>query len=203
MKWLVILFGPLAALAADAPRVHYSKSFPGSTPPFIAITVEKSGAIEYKEAPDEERPLKLRLEASEAGQIFELAGKLEYFKRPLEAPVKVANMGMKTFRWENGAEVFEVKFNFSQDLDARTLLDWFERISETAQNFIVLERSIKYDKLGVMKALLSLETSRDRNRLVAHQDFLPMLDRVTKNETFLHMARTRAAGLAESIRATR
>ncbi|MCC6862509.1 MAG: hypothetical protein IT158_28295 [Bryobacterales bacterium] len=203
MKWLFVLLGPLAAMAADAPRVYYSKSFPGSTPAFVAITVEKHGAIEYKEAPDDAMPVKLRLAEPEAGQIFELAGKLQYFKRSLEAPVKVANMGMKTFRWENGAEVSEVKFNFSQDLDARALQDWFERIAETAQNFINLERTMKYDKLGVMKALLNLEASRDRNRLVAHKDFLPMLDRVAKNETYLHIARSRAAGLAESIRAAK
>ncbi len=28
-------------------------------------------------------------------------------------------MGMKTFRFEDGAEQHEVKFNFSEDLDAK------------------------------------------------------------------------------------
>jgi hypothetical protein len=189
-----------AAMGADAPRVLYSKSFPGSSPPFVSITLEKTGAVAYREAADED-PLKLQIAASEAGEIFSLTEKLSFFKRPLEAPLKVANMGMKTFRFENGAESSEVKFNFSQDLDARTLQDWFERITETAQHFIALQRAAKYDKLGVNKALLNMESARDRKRLVAARDFLPLLDRIVKNESFLHMARVRAAALAESIRA--
>ncbi len=190
----------MAAMGADTPRVLYSKSFPGSRPAFIAIAVEKSGAVTYREAPDED-PLKLQIAEPQAAEVFSLAEKLSFFKRPLEAPLKVANMGMKTFRWESGAETSEVKFNFSQDLDARALQDWFERISETAQYFIALQRSAKYDKLGVMKAVLDVESARDRKRLVAERDFLPFLDRIVKNESFLHMARVRAAALAESIRA--
>jgi hypothetical protein len=36
---------------------------------------------------------------------------------------------------------------------------------------------------------------------MAADQFLPMLDRVVRNESFLHIARDRAAGLAEGIRA--
>jgi len=38
------------------------------------------------------------------------------------------------------------------------------------------------------------------DRLAAREQFLPLLDRVAKNETFMHMARARAAELAEYIR---
>jgi hypothetical protein len=200
MKYLTFLLFSLAAAAADAPRVLYSKSFPGSTPAFVAVTVEKDGAVSYREAPDED-PLKLRITESQAGEIFTLAEKLSFFKRPLESPLKVANMGMKTFRYENGAEKSEVKFNYSQDEDARALVDWFDRIVESAGQLIALQRAAKYDKLGVVKALLELESLRDRKRLLGEREFLPMLDRIAKNETFLHMARVRAAGLAEAIRA--
>jgi hypothetical protein len=42
---------------------------------------------------------------------------------------------------------------------------------------------------------------RDQKRLVAERQFLPLLDRVVGNESYIHMARARAAALAESIRA--
>ena len=109
-------------------------------------------------------------------------------------------MGTKIFRWENGTERNEVKFNYTQDLDATQLHDWFERIVETEQHLINLERAVRYDKLGVNKALLLLETTWDRKRLVAPQQFLPLLDRVVKNESYLHMARERAAALADAFR---
>ncbi len=201
MKSGILLAAASLLAGADAPRVVYSKSFPGSTPAFVSITVEKSGAALYKEEADDPNPVKLQIEEPDAAQIFELAARLDFFKRPLESPLKVANTGLKTFRFENGSEASEVKFNFSQDQDARALLDWFERISESSQCLISLQRAAKYDKLGVMKALLNVEAERDRKRLVAEREFLPMLDRIAKNETFLHMARARAASLADSIRA--
>jgi hypothetical protein len=135
--------------------------------------------------------------------MFALADKLDHFKHPLESPLKVAKMGMKTFRFENGAEKTEVSFNFSEDLDARALADWFEKISETGQNYWTLERAVKYDKLGVNQALLQFTIALDKKRLVSPALFLPMLDRVAKNDGYLNMARSRAANLADSIRAVK
>ncbi len=192
-----------ATLGAADSRLFFSKSFPGSTPAFVAITVEQNGTGEFKDAADDETPLKFQLSAAEAAEMFALAEKLDRFKRPLESPLKVAQMGMKTFRFEDGASKTEVKFNFSEDPDARALADWFERISETAQNYWTLERAVKYDKLGVNKALLQFETAIDRKRVVSPQLFLPMLDRVAKNDSYLNMARSRAANLAEAIRASK
>jgi hypothetical protein len=199
--WALVILPLLAA--GDAPRLVYSKSFPGSTPAYVEITLDRNGEGQYKEAPNDDQPLKLRLSEQEVTQLFELAEKLGRFKNPLEAPVKVAFMGMKTFRFESGTEKNEVKFNFSEDLDARALQDWFERITETEMHLISLERVAKYDKLGVNKELLLLQSSFDRKRLVAPQQLLPMLDRIVKNESIMHMARLRASGLAEAIRATK
>ena len=183
------------------PRLSYSKSFPGSNPPWFEITVERTGAGQYKEDPKDEDPLKFQLSAAASSQIFGLVDKLDRFSRPLESGLKVANMGVKTFRYEADGHAGEAKFNYSEDPDARALNDWFERIADTERSRIELETAIRFDKLGVQQAILRIEILRDQNRLVAPDQFLPMLDRIVKNESFLHMARDRAAGLAEWIRA--
>ncbi|MCL5745959.1 MAG: hypothetical protein M1541_18875 [Acidobacteria bacterium] len=201
MKWSPLLLLCPLLYAGDVPQLFYSKSFPGSVPAYVAVNLDKTGAGEYKEAAEDDNPMKFRLRESETNEIFALAEKLGYFSRPLESPQKVAFMGMKTFRFEQGSRKTEVKFNFSEDLDARALADWFERISESEQQLINLERAAKYDKLGVLKALLLLESAYDRKRLVALDQYLPMLDRIAKNETYMHTARLRAAALADSIRA--
>ena len=200
MKCLAALLSCSILCAADA-RLFFSKSFPGSSPAYVAITVDQSGAGGYKEAADDDNPLKFQLSAADTAEMFGLADKLDRFKRPLESPLKVAQMGMKTFRFDEGGKSTDVKFNFSEDLDARLLTDWFERISETGQNYYALERAVKYDKLGVNQALLQFNIAMDKKRVVSPQLFLPMLDRVAKNATYLNMARTRAANLADSIRA--
>jgi hypothetical protein len=112
-------------------------------------------------------------------------------------------MGTKTIRFENGATRNEVKFNFSEDPTARELADWFERIAESERLLAGLEVAAKYDKLGVMQAVLLLESCYDRKRLVDLPQYLPLLDRIANNESYLHQARLRAAALADEIRATK
>jgi hypothetical protein len=203
MKWACAILFCSPAFGADLPRIFYTKSFPGSVPAYVAITIDNSGAGEYREAPDDETPLKFRVKENEIKEIFDLTDKLDHFKRSLESPLKVAFMGTKTFRLESATEKAEVKFNFSEDPAARDLTDCFEKISESAQHRISLERAAKYDKLGVMKAMLLFESSWDRKRVVAAEQFLPILDRIAKNETYLHEARLRAAKLADAIRAAK
>jgi hypothetical protein len=198
---LVLMLCAGSVWAADGPRLFFSKSFPGSVPPYTQVTVEKTGAVEYKESPEDELPMKFKLTESEAQAVFELADKLEHFKNPLEAPVKVAFMGKKTFRWENGTEKGEQQFNYSADLAAQALLDWFERMAESAQHRIDLERAAKYDRLGVDKALRQLIAAMERKRLVGLEQYLPMLDRIANNESYMHTARAKAAEMAEAIRA--
>jgi hypothetical protein len=192
----------MASLAGGAwgQTIVYSKKFPGSRPEFVEIRVWRDGKAEYREAPDEEDPLKFKLTPEEMGAILQLAEKLEWFARPLESGLKVARMGDKTFRWLEG-EKHEQTFNFSLEPDAQALQDWFERMNESAIYFIELERAAKYDRLGVNRALLKLEAAWDRKRIVGLERYLPLLDRVAKSESYMNMARERAAKLAEMFRA--
>jgi len=190
----------LSAPAADTPKVVFTKSFPGSVPAWFSISVEQSGDAEYREDPKDENPLKFHMTEADTAQIFELAAKLDYFKRKLESPAKVARMGDKTLHYEKGSESGDTTFNYTEDLDGRAITDWFEKISETERHLLELQRVVKYDKLGVNQAILQLEVTMDRKRLIAPEQFLPMLDRVIKNESFMHQARARAANLASLIR---
>jgi hypothetical protein len=176
-----------------------SKLFPGSRPEFVELRIAQDGQVEYREAPDEE-PLRIRLATPETQAIFDLARKCDLFRRPLESGLKVARMGEKLFRWEDGDQHFEVRFNYTQDLDGQALQDWYERIVESEMLFIDIQRTAKYDHLGVNQTLLELEAAYDNKRLVALEQYLPLLDRIAKNETYMHMARERAARLAETIR---
>lgn len=190
------------ALAGEGPRIYYSKYFKGSVPEFVAITIDQSGHTTYQEAPQDDRPLQFDLTAAQTSEIFGLSAKLDHFHRPLESPAKVAHMGTKTFRFEDGPAKSEVKFNYSDDPAARQLADWFERITETEGDYVELERAVKFDKLGVNQALLRLQLSTERQRTVAPQQFLPLLDRISRNDTFMHMSRERASSLAETFRKT-
>jgi hypothetical protein len=197
-------FAALAALglAATPPaRITYLKSFPGSTPPYVEITVGRDGHGQYREAPDDPLPVAFQLSPAETGEIFGLADRLDHFSRPLESNLKVAFMGDKTLRWESGAEKHETKFNYSLDPSAQQIADWFDRIGESEVRFVALQRAAKYDRLGVNQELLLLEIAYDNKRLAGKAQFLPLLDRIAKGQNYMHMARERAAKLADAFRA--
>lgn len=198
---MMVWFAVAALLAGEPARVSYTKSFPGSSPAFVAIVVDEKGRGEYREAADQEDPLTFQLSEEETRELFALVEKLDYFRRPLEAKLKVAFTGVKTFRYERGAVRHEVQFNHSNHPDARALWDFFERVTETEQLLLRLERAARHDRLGVHQLILQLEVAHDRNRLVARAQFLKLLERIANNEAYLHMARERAARLAETFRA--
>ena len=192
----------LAILFLLTQTITYQKSFPGSSPAFVKIDVQESGEAEYNDDPKSENPVHFQVTAPDRAMLKELAQKLDNFKRPLESPAKVAFMGMKTFHFDNGTEQHEAKFNYSEDPDARALADWFEKVIETEQERLELETSARFEKLGVEKALLRIEISWENKRLIAPEQFLPMLDKIQRSESYMHMARSHAAGLSEHIRGT-
>jgi hypothetical protein len=196
--WILAAAAPL--IAGDLPRLFYSKSFPGSSPAYTQVILEPDGQVDYREAPDDELPLKFKLTEAEATEVYGLAEKLDWFKHPVESGLKVAFMGTKTFRCEKGSEKHEVQFNYSEDPNARSLWDWFERMTESAQHRVDLDRAAKYDKLGVFKAVTQLGAAIENKRVVGLEQYLPTLDRIIKNETYMHTARVRASEIAEYIR---
>jgi hypothetical protein len=200
MKWSLMLLFAGSLFAQDAQRFFYSKSFPGSTPAYVEVTLGKDGEAVYREAPDDDLPLVFKLTDAETAVVFALVEKLDSFKRPVESGLKVAFMGTKTFRLEKGAVKTEVQFNYSEDTNAKLLWDWCERLTESAEHRIALDRAAKYDRLGVMKALNLLGSAIERKRVVGLEQYLPTLDRIVKNESYMHTARAKASEIAEFIR---
>jgi hypothetical protein len=195
-KPVVLLFAlSIALAAADSPRIFYAKDFPGTRTPHMEILLERSGDAEYREAADDDRPLKLKLTPEETETVFSLAAKLDCFQRPLESNLKVARVGNKTYRWIEGERKHEVQFNYSVDVNAQELQTWFERLTDTAFHYYNLERAVKFDKLGVNGAILYLQTAYDQGRLVSLPVFLPLLNRIIDNDSYLNIARERAAVL--------
>ncbi len=199
MKLFLLLLTSIA-ISLAAPTIFYSKFFPGSKPEYVGVLVMRDGAVEYREAKDEE-PLRFHLDKIDVDLIFAQAEKVGNFSRPLESGLPVARMGEKSYRYEDGPVKSEVKFNYSQDPDANILQDFMERIVESEQTLINLERAARFDRLGVNQVLLQLQVLVERKRLVCPQQFLKMLDRVAKNDVYLNIARDRAAQMAADFRA--
>ena len=99
-------------------------------------------------------------------KIFGLVNELNRFKgMDLDVHRKIANLGEKTFRWENGSESHEVKFNYTLNSPAAQLLQICEGLARQQELIELLQRRIKYDRLGVNDALLQLENDVNKGVL--------------------------------------
>jgi hypothetical protein len=198
---LPLCFCLLSVVCSAAPaKLIFTKSFPGSMPPYVSIGIDRTGALEYKESPTDEQPVKAQLAEADVAALFALAEKLGYFKGPLESGLKVANTGKKTFRYEpESGSATEATFNYSTDLAAQQLLDRFEQAAATERAYLELDRTVHFDKLGVNDALATLESLWLRKQLLAPKQFLPLLDRISSRPAFMHLARDRAARLKDEF----
>lgn len=185
-----------------APKLTFTKSFPGSVPEYVCVKIDRTGTLEYKESPKDDQPLKAHLQETDTAALFAMAEKLDYFKSPLESGLKVASMGKKTFRYENeNGNATEVSFNYSTNETAQQLLQQFEQIAATERAYVDLDRAMRYDKLGVNDALAEVESLWLHKQLAAPQQFFPLLTRISTHESFMHLVRERAARLKDEFQA--
>ncbi len=182
-------------------RVIFVKEFPGSFPDYYSVTVNEKGEAVYATAPDDAQPLRFRLSESLTRQLFETVARLNHFRDvQLESRKRVAAMGKKTLRYEAGGQRSEAWFNYTENQDAVALAGLFERISITEQLLLGLERMVRFDRLGVVKQLLQIEIAMNKRELVEPAQFVPLLEDITRDSRFLHMAQERAANLLDRIR---
>src|SRR5580658_2157892 len=194
-----LLFMALAA-SQTQPKLTFVKSFPESVPDYYRVILLQNGETEYATAADDPEPLKFKLSEELVKQAFDLADKLDHFKgESLEIRKKVANMGKKTLTYENGAEHGSQSFNYSERPEAMELVALFERISNTQQANIELDRLMHFDKLGLMKRLLQVEMDLDHKDLAEPSLLVPTLEEIAVNKAYMDIARLRARIILNKI----
>jgi hypothetical protein len=199
LKPIAFFLCSISAFAAE-PTLTFSKAFPGSVPAYECVSVTRSGGLLYREAENDEQPLSAQLAESDTQTLFDMASKLNHFHDPIESGLKVANTGKKTFRYqdEHGSAT-EVVFNYSENPIAQQLLDRFEQIATSERAYLDLDRTARYDKLGVNDALAEIESLWLRKELAAPAQFVPLLNRIAHHEAYMHLARERAARLRDEF----
>ncbi len=196
--WVAATLVPASADSGDY-RIFFSRSFPGSVPAYFDVVVESSGAVAYRESEDEE-PLEFAISAAELAEVLEHVKELDYFRIGVDSNLKVAFTGEKTFRYEGADSVSgETKFNYTSNAAARALLAWFNKVGESERHRIELERTARFDRLGVNKTLLQFQISLENNRIVSPAQFIPILRQIANNKKIIRIATARAAGLLERI----
>jgi hypothetical protein len=177
--------------------------FKSSFPEFVEIRVNEAGQGTYDLRQLDEEPSPQAFEVSRplVQRIFALTTQLHFFQGlNLDVHRRVANLGQKTFRYEKDVEAHEVSFNYTINSAADQLLNIFESLARQQEDLSDLERTMRYDRLGVDKALLHLEADFNNKSLPDPERLLPALDQLAADDHFIDIARQRARALAEHIR---
>ncbi|HVB85696.1 MAG TPA: hypothetical protein VNK23_03405 [Candidatus Dormibacteraeota bacterium] len=186
--------------------VTFRKVFKSSYPEFVEIKVAENGACtaDIRQLSDDPSPQPFQLSQSVVQRIFDLAGDLHDFNGvDLEIHRRIANLGEKTFIYQNGSQLYQTTFNYSTNPSATQILDLFENLTREEIDISDLQRTMRYDKLGVYDVIQRVEQDYDQKSIPDPAELLPDLDRLAADTTLLNIARDRARTLAGHIRSSR
>jgi hypothetical protein len=203
----VFFCGSAFALSSAAPSsgtFTYRRVFKSSTPEFIEIKIPEgpdTATYEIRQLDEDAGASPLQISSPLRAKIFELVNQLGYFQGlDLDVHRKIANLGEKTFRWQTGSKTSEVVFNYTLNMQATQLVQICEGLARQQELMELLQRRIKYDRLGVNDALLQFENDFNRGVLPEPQVALPLLDQIAEDSRVVEIARQRARSLAERVR---
>jgi hypothetical protein len=189
--------------SSDSPTITYRKIFKSSYPEFVEIKLNESGhgTFDIRQLDEAAGPQPFEIDASLAGKIFALAAKLHNFQGvDLDIHRRIANLGEKSFRYDKGGETHEVKFNYTLDDSASQLAVIFEGLARQTTDLSDLQRTMRYDRLGVNDVLLQIEQDYNNKLFPEPERLLPALDQLAAGDKFIDIARQRARSLAGRIR---
>ncbi len=196
-----------AAAPSPAPahaKLTYRRVFKSSSPELIEIIVRDdsdAATFEIRQLDEDPGAVPFEVGAALRDKMFELAAELKHFQgQDLDVHRRIANLGEKSFRWEKGTETHETKFNYTLNSAATQLMQIFEGLARQQELVTLLERRMKYDRLGINDALLQFETDLNHKLLPEPQRALPTLDQIASDSRFVEIGRQRARALAERIR---
>jgi hypothetical protein len=190
--------------SGNGAEITFRRVFKSSTPELIEIVVRENSdnaSYEIRQLDDDAGSTPFTVGAPLRAKIFALAKELNHFQaQDLDVHRKIASLGEKTFRWQQGATAYETKFNYTLNAAATRLLQIFEGLARQQENFELLTRRMKYDRLGINDALLECDGDYTRGLLPEPQTLLPLLDQIAGDTHLVDIARQRARNLAERIR---
>jgi len=204
---LLLCVSPFAVAATASPAGNwftYRRVFKSSVPEYIEIRIQENSSAatyEIRQLDEDAGSSSFEIGPGLRAKIFQLVSDLHHFKGlDLDVHRKIANLGEKTFRWDAGTESSQVKFNYTLNSAATQLLQICEGLARQQELIELLQRRIKYDRLGVNDALLQFENDLSKAVLPEPERALPLLDQIASAPRFVEIARQRSRALAERIR---
>lgn len=194
--------GVAAQAAAGGMTLSYTKVLTGSDPEYMKITITPEGNATYdgRALKDPPHPRPFKLSQATTQKLFSLAAELNNFNSlELESHKKVANLGLKTFAYSSGGQVAECQFNYTMNRTARALTDVFEGVASVERHVAALEYDMRFDHLGLPHELTTIQADLNNHALADPELMTEVLEKISHDTRFLHIAQTRATDILNRI----
>ena len=191
-----------AQVAPSTPRITFTKLLKGSTPEYVAMSIDANGQGTYdsRNVDGSPNPRPMQVSAGTTAQIFSLASFLDNFRSlSLDSRHKVANMGLKTLTYEAGKEINKVQYNYTENHTAQQLTETLEKIADVEERIAQLQFAMKYDHLGLPQILRQIQEGMDEHLFVEAALMIPTLEKISSNPHFMHLAQSRAQEIMQRI----
>jgi len=189
--------------SAQTAKVTFRRVFQGSSPEYIELCIwddAKTATYEIRQMEDDPGSAPFEVGAPLRAKIFGLTAQLHNFQgQDLDVHRKIANLGEKTFRWEQGGVTHETRFNYTLNPAASQLLQIFEGLARQQEHYELITRRMRYDRLGIYDALLQFESDLNRGLLPEPQRLRPLLEQIASDPKFVDVARKRAQSLVDRV----
>ncbi len=201
---LAMLGGPVVARASEGGTVfEASFSNPGLVPAQWELEFRPDGTGHFKtargsaptagqgiEAPDIDKDI--RLSATFAAHVFELAEKKKLFKGGCESHLKVAFQGTKKLTYMGPAGQGSCEFNFSKDQEIQALGDSLVSVATTLIEGARLQALLLHDRLGLDRETQVLVESAADGRAQQICSIRDILERLAEDPAVLERVKRRA-----------
>lgn len=194
--------GAACGPSAAGPQLTYIKVLKGSVPEYekIVVNSDGSGSYEGRNLSEASNPRPFQLSIGVTQKFFELADEMHDFQDvSLESHKRVADLGLKTFRYASGGQTYECQFNYSTNRNAGELEGLFESLGAVERHISALDYAMKYDHLGLPRVLTLIQIDLNNKTLLDPQLMAGDLEAVERNPSYLHLAQIRAREILQQI----
>ena len=188
--------------SAAPPRITFTKTLKGSSPEYMALSIDANGKGTYDshklDEPPSPRPL--QISAATTAQIFSLAADVNNFQSvDFDSHRKVANMGLKTLSYESGRETRRVQYNYTENRTAQQITEMFEKIGNVEEHITQLQYDMRFDHLSLPQTLAEIQEEIADHNLAEISLLFPTLEQISSNPHFLHLAQARAQEIMRNV----
>ena len=119
----------------------------------VELDGKGNGQFYFTKRNEDEIKLPVTLRASAMNTLSDLFQKADFLNesRDFVSQRKVADMGVKTVRYDTGSRQREVVYNYTEDRNLQEITTFFENLCQQERSLFEMDLALKYDRLGIPK----------------------------------------------------